>query len=310
MAQCGKSCPRQWNHNNPITVGNDGATEAPYFAHRRSGSCELKAANAYTIPYGVTALGRLSVVADRLGGGTEELDLTVQYKIDSGDWTTLPADRDLSGESFTAGTSTLLWRIGPDNAKDCRYVPSIYAAVLTYEQTSPSWSTDGALKDILTNIKAALNADATLQGYEGWSGAQVGWSDVMDLRMYHRCGCIVEWKETAEDHKGQVRTAGALVNMIDETHTVVVKACMRPDRAELEDMIIGDDQMLDFAKHVAQVLRAETLSGTVHTVTVGEKRPSVEYFESAEGEHEPGDALLIKEIEVEVHGKPFEAVRP
>jgi hypothetical protein len=99
------------------------------------------------------------------------------------------------------------------------------------------------------------------------------------------------------------------VNAIDETHTVTIKACMRLDR-DLEDMLIADDQLLDFAEHVAQVLRSETLSDTVHSVTVGEKRPSTEYFESSEGEDEPGDILLIKEIDVEVHGKPFEAVRP
>ena len=295
--------------------GSGGTEDQPYLAYRRTGACALKAVQAWPIPYGTTALGRLTLVADRLGGGSEPLGLTVQFRFGDSAWANLPADGDLSGESFTAGSSTFLWRVndgagtGMDNANDCRYVPSVYAVVLTYEQRTPDWLEEGYLKDALTNIKAALNADETLMGYEGWSGAQVGWTDVMNLKLYHRCGCIVELKETSEDHRGQMRVAGALVHSIDETHTVVVKACMRLDR-DLEDMIIGDDQLLDFAEHVAQVLRAETLGATVHSVTVSEKRPSTEYFESSEGEDEPGDILLIKEIEVEVHGKPFEAVRP
>ena len=308
---------KQTDAANPVTLGggSGGTEDQPYLAYRRTGACALKAANAWPIPYGTTALGRLALVADRLGGGAEPLDLTVQFKIDDGAWTDLPADGDLSDVSFTAGTSTFLWRlndgsdIGMDNANDCRYVPSVYAVLLTYGQRTPDWLEEGYLKDILTNIKAALNADGTLTGYEGWSGAQVGWTDVMNLKLYHRCGCIVEWSETPEEHRAAHRVAGALVNMIDETHTVLVKACMRLDR-DLEDMIIGDNQLLDFAEHVAQVLRAETLSGTVHSVTVGTKKPSAEYFESSEGEDEPGDILLGVEIEVEVHGKPFEAVRP
>lgn len=304
--------------NNPITVGNGGAQAPPYFAHRRTGTCELKAANAYTIPYGCTALGRMTTVADRLGGGTEPLDLSLQYKVtggtgDSDTWTDVPADGDLSGETFTAGKSTVLWRlsdansIGMDNANDCRYVPSVYAVVLTYEQTVPDPNSGGYLKDVLTNIKAVLNADATLMGYEGWSGAHVSWLDVMDPDISHRCGCLIEWRETPEEHRGAMRTAGALVNAIDETHTVVVRACMEP-RRDLEDMIIGADQLLDFADDVAAALRAETLSATVNSVTVKSRTPSSEVFESGGGESE--DALLIVDIEVEVHGKPFTATRP
>jgi hypothetical protein len=316
-AAAGTVTLKQMDADNPVTLGggSGGTEDQPYLAYRRIGACALKAVNAWPIPYGTTALGRLTLVADRKGGGTEPLDFTVQFRFGDGAWQDLPADGDLSGESFTAGTSTLLWRlndgagIGLDNANDCRYVPSVYAVLLTYEQTSPDWLAEGYLKDVLTNIKAALNADGTLMGYEGWSGAQVGWADVMNLQQYHRCGCIVEWGETPEEHRGQKKEAGALVNMIDENHAVVVKACMRLDR-KLEDMIIGDDQLLDFAEHVAQVLRSETLSDTVHSVTVSKKAPSTEYFESSEGEDEPGDILLIVNIDVEVHGEPFEAVRP
>ena len=300
--------------NNPVTVGNGGAQAASIFYHRRQGACGLKAVNAWPIPYGTTALGRLTLVADRKGGGTEPLDLMVQFRVD-GAWADLPADGDLSAESFTAGTSTFAWRlndgagVGLDNANDCRYVPSVYAVLLTYEQTSPDWLAEGYLKDVLTNIKAALNADGTLTGYEGWSGAQVGWSDVMNLKLYHRCGCIVEWKETPETQRAAKRAAGALTNMIDETHSVTVKACMKLDR-DLENMLIGDDQLLDFTEDVLAVLRAETLSDTVHSVTVNRREPTSDYFESSEGEDEPGDILLGVDIEVEVHGKPFEAVRP
>ena len=312
----GKVVLRGLGTTNYYTVGNGGAAAAPVFYYRRTGLCGQKIAHCFTVPYGCTALGHLTIAADRTGGGTEPLDLPLQYKLDNTDpWIDLPADGDLSGVSIVPGTTRLTWRfwhtgsVGMDNANDCRYVPKVYAVFLTYEQKTPDWNEGGQLKDVLTNIKAALNADETLQGYEGWSGAQVGWTDVMNLKLYHRCGCIVEWKETTEDHRAATKEAGALVNTIDETHSVVVKACMRLDR-DLEDMIIADDQLLDFAKHVAQVLRAETLGATVHSVTVKEKRPSTEYFESTEGEDEPGDILLIKEIDVEVWGKPFEAVRP
>ena len=310
-AAAGTVTLEQDDADNPVTLGggSGGTEDQPYLAYRRTGTCELKAANSWVIPKGCTALGRLTLVADRLGGGTEPLDLALEFKID-GDWTTLSADGDLSGESFTAGTSTVQWRLATmDNANDCRYVPSVYAVLLTYEQRTPDWNEGGQLKDVLVNLKAALNADATLMAYEGWSGAQVGWVDVMNLRLYHRCGCIVEWKETPEEHRGQMKSAGALVNVIDETHTVTVKACMRLDR-ELEDMLTGDDQLLDFADSVLSVLRAETLSDTVHSVKVGSRAPTTEYFESSEGEDEPGDILLGIDIEVEVHGKPFEAVRP
>jgi len=299
-----------------FTIGNGGAAAAPVFYYRRTGLCAVKNAHALIIPYGVTALGRLTVSADRCGGGTEPLDLPLQYRLDGTDpWVDVPDDGDLSGVSFTPGKSMFNWRfwhtgsVGMDNANDCRYVPKVYAVFLTYEQTTPDWNEGGQLKDVLTNIKAALNADATLQGYEGWSGAQVGWVEVMNLKLYHRCGCLVEWKETPERPVAAQRSAGALVNAIDETHTVTVKACMRLDR-DLEEMLIGDDQLLDFTESVLSVLRAETLSGTVHSATVTRREPTTDYFESGEGEDEPGDILLVVDIEVEVHGKPFEAVRP
>ena len=296
--------------NGAVTIGNGGAAAAPVFYYRRTGTCELKAASAYTIPLGTTALGRLVAVCDRLGDGTEPLDVTLQFKIDDGDWTDVPADGDLSGETFTAGTSTLLWRINDmDNANDCRYVPTVYAVVLTYEQTSPDWDEDGELTAILTNIKAALNADETLMGYEGWSGAYVSWLDAMQPELYHRCGCLIEWRETPEAHRGASKVGGQLVLGQDETHTIVVRACMRPMR-DLEDMLIGDDQLLPFTEDVLRVLRAETLGGTVHSVAVKQRTPSLEVFESGGGEDEPEDALLMVDIEVEVHSKPFTATRP
>ena len=292
------------------TIGNGGAAAAPVFYYRRQGTCELKAASAYTIPLGTTALGRLVAVCDRLGDGTELLDITLQFKIDDGDWTDVPADGDLSGETFTAGTSTLLWRINDmDNANDCRYVPTVYAVVLTYEQTPTGMSEGGELKDVLVNIKAVLNADATLMAYEGWSGAHVSWNEVAQPELYARCGVLIEWTETPEEHRGAMRSGGALVNAIDETHSVKVRAAMRLMR-DVEDMLIADDQLLDFTEDVLSVLRSETLSGTVHSATVKNRTPSTEYYGEGGEDFEPGDILLMVDIEVEVHSKPFTATRP
>ena len=75
-------------------------------------------------------------------------------------------------------------------------------------------------------------------------------------------------------------------------------------------LVFINKHILDFTEDVLSVLRAETLSGTVHSAAVTRREPSVDYFESGEGEDEPGDILLGVDIEVEVHGKPFEAVRP
>jgi len=133
---------RQSDAGNPITLGGGagGTEDQPYLAYRRTGTCELKAANQWTIPLGVTTLGRLAIIADRYGSGTTLMAVKLQYKIDAGAWTDCPADGDLSGETFTAGSSTFLWRIndgsgiGMDNSGDCRYVPTVHAVSLTYQR--------------------------------------------------------------------------------------------------------------------------------------------------------------------------------
>jgi hypothetical protein len=159
--------------NNPITVGNGGVQNAPYFAYRRQGTCELKAANAYRIPRGTTALGRLTLVADRLGGGTEPLDLSIEFKIDDGAWTALPADGDLSGESFTAGVSMFLWRLSTmDNANDCRYVPSVYAVFLSYEGWYPT-PANVFVDDTMETLETLLTDNATLAAISGYDGAKI-----------------------------------------------------------------------------------------------------------------------------------------
>lgn len=172
---------KQTDADNPVTLGggSGGTEDQPYLAYRRTGLCALKAANAWLIPYGVTALGRLTLVADRLGGGTEPLDLPLQYNIDSAaSWTDLPADGDLSGVSFTPGKSIFQWRlwhsngIGMDNANDCRYVPSITAVFLSYEKWYPM-PADVFVDDAMEVLETLLTNDETLSALTGYEGAKI-----------------------------------------------------------------------------------------------------------------------------------------
>lgn len=306
--------------NNPVTVGGGGAQAQPYLAYRRTGSCSLVVGQAWTIPHGTESLGDLSYVADLLGGGTEQLTLNLQYKVtggtgDSDTWTDCPAAGDISSETFTAGTSTVLFRfhtaasLGLDNQNDPAYVPTVYAVLLSYEQATPDTSTGGQLKDVLKNIKAVLNADATLMAYDGWSGAYVGWPDTMDFQFYKSCGCVIEWVNTPEEDQSNAREAGLLVWGKDESHSIRVRVAMRPART-LEHSITGDGQLLDLTEDVLTVLRCETLSDTVARVKVASREPSAEALESGGAPGESEDFLLMIDIEVEVQGKLITAVRP
>lgn len=295
--------------DNYFTIGNGGAAAAPVFYYRRYGTCELKAANAWTVPLKTTALGKLSVTYETewKGSGTDPADVTscdinLQYKLTGGDWTDVPADGDMSDVTFTPGTTTLLVRVndgsgyGMDNGDDPRYVPKVHAIVLTYTVAAPDYATEDEIRDVLVSLKAALDADETLAAYSGWGGSEVLWPEYGTATVFRNCGVII-----VPDMSPETRDSSCGgVYMKHYVHSMKLYPWMRLD-CDIEDNILSATGLLAFAADVKNALATDTLGDSITNIEIANTASA-----TVRTGLDEDDVLPAVEIELNITSKPFQ----
>ena len=299
-----------------VTVGggDNGSAAAPVLYYRRTGTCLLKEANAYTIPTGVESLGRLYAVADRAGGGTDvSFPVPLQYRLKTGTWgawTTVAADGDMSAATIIAGSTQIQWRInddngvGLDNARDPRYVPTVDAIVLTYELTVPTFATeDSEMQTVMTNIAAAINGDGTVTAYDGWTDATYLFEHLDQPDLYSVCGVLIVPDKTEEHTTGTGK-------MVDNKplrpkwylHKLELQVWARRD-TNTNDTYMDTAGLLALAADVrAALLTDPTLGDTVTELRINEH----DIDALTRWYDEQWDDVAIVSISIEVQSKPFE----
>lgn len=305
----------QNDSDEPVIVGNGGAKDPPFIAHRRVGACELKAANGYLIPRGTESLDRIVAIAETAWGISGKSDpgdvdafaVPLQYRfVGDAEWTDVPGDGDMSDVTFTAGTSILLVRVndgngaGLDNGGDPRYAPKVHAIVLTYEVGVATYATDDEIREVLTNIIALLNEDETLAAYDGWGGAKLHWRELMALRPARSCGVMVVWNRSPERTLLHGQTDGVEQNVKTFDHDIDVIPWWRHDK-DLTTEILSDPGLLTLAQDVRNALRRSTLGDTVKITGIDDSEPlPIQYG------LEPEDVLPGVRIGIVVQSKLYE----
>jgi len=287
-------------------------TEQPYYAERLTGGMTRNEDDYWTAPANIAALTALDPHYDYTydADGDNETQRTMRYKLidadgdwDDVEWVVVAAGEDLSGVSVSAGD---LIRVQMDysNHTDHTARPAYSRMRLGYTVTVPDWTEDIEMIEVLKNLKAAIEADATVTGWAGFDKVMTLWEGFGFIDI-GKCGVVLIPVESPE--AGQGRRSVAVVDGVQKAvtwyeHEVDVWAGMRCD-TDMESIITDDDSLLDFAEAVKQCIRQSTLGGTVHEVRI----TNATYSSLGNLTDDGIDAILGVAIRVAVTSATYEA---
>jgi hypothetical protein len=252
---------------------------------------DLTEAAAFTLPPNATALDALDFLYDYTNDtdGDNITENHLYYMLHhNGAWGSrveVDPGEDLSGVSVDGGDNVRV-QLLYTNHVEYRLRPGFSRIRLTY---TVDWVEDVEMKEVLKNLAALINADATVSAYTDWHDVETGLPRWSSPGYWTRCGVVLmpdTWK----------------VCKIYE-HGVDMFVYMRLD-GEMEDLVIGDDMLLDLTEDVKKAIRMSVLGDTVKKVVVG----NTDYGTTIEfGPESELDALPGNMVRVTVTSNVFEA---
>lgn len=280
----------------------DGDTDRwPYAAERLTGRAYLTEEAAFTLPPHATALDALDFLYDYTNDadGDNVTENHLYYMLHHngawGSWVEVDPGEDLSGVSVDGGDSVRVYLLYTNHV-EYRLRPGFSRIRLTY---TVDWVEDVEMKEVLKNLAALINADATVSAYDDWHDVEIGLPRWSSPGYWTRCGVVLMPDTSVETGAGV--SGGKRCKYY--THGVDVFVYMRLD-GEMEDLVIGDDKLLDLTEDVKLAIRMNVLGDTVKKVEVGDTN----YGTTIEFGPDSGlDALPGNMVRVEVTSLVFEA---
>ena len=281
----------------------DGSTDRwPYAAERLEGRAYHSETGAYTLPYYTSALDTVDLVYDYTNDAdgetiTERLLYYVLYHDGAwgGSWIAVVPGADLSGINVDGGDKIRFY-LRYSNHGEYRLQPGYQRIRLTY---SVEWVEDVEMKAALKNLAALIDANETVSAYTGWHSVEVGLPLWMEPGYWGRCG-VVMLPNTSKE-LGLAFSGGKVVKQYE--HQIDLLVYMQLG-GTLEDLVIGDNGLLDLTEDVKLAIRMATLGGTVIKVEVGD----ADYGMTIQYGPDPAtDALPGNMVHVTVISEVFEA---
>lgn len=280
----------------------DGDTDLwPYAAERLEGGAALTETAAFTLPPHTSGLDSLNFLYDYTndedGENVTENHLYYMLHHDGawGSWVEVDPGADLSGVSVDGGDTIRVYLVYTNHV-EYRLRPGFSRIRLAYYV---DWIEDVEMKVALKNLAALINADETVSAYTDWHDVEIGLPLWMDPGYWGRCGAVLLPDTTVED--GVAVSGGKLCKVYE--HSLDLLVYMRLD-GTLEDLVIGDDMLLDLTEAVKKTIRMSVLGDTAKKVVVGDTSygMTIQY-----GPDPKLDALPGNMVRVTVTSHVFEA---
>lgn len=295
-----------WTLGGGAPVGEyPNSRECPKIAEHVSGTARLEEASGWTLPADFVSFGHLlmSYCYDNDADGDNVNDVALVYNLYHGGswsgWTSVPSGGDMSGIDADAG-DTLLVGINLSNASKFRTWPGVNRLELSYTAFLPDYEAEDEMREVLVNLKAALEADETLQAYNGWCGTEVLWPKYSFPNARRACGVFVVPRRSPERTVAFGKPGGVKTMVKVYDHEIDLYAWFRIDK-NLEDEVIGETGLLAFAEDVKNALRCSTLGDTIDLLKVEDGE-----CDSVPFGLEPEDALPAVKIPIIVRSSLFE----
>jgi len=245
-----------------LGAGGGSGHDLPTLYRKRTGTCTRTTAIALSAL--LRSLDTVHVLYDRSedSDGVVEGGVSLEYKLNGGEWTAVPDGGDLSGIGAASG-DLLYFRITLTNAADHTARPRVAGLIVTatwgYTCATP---TDG---EIMLALKEALDADGTLTAIDGWNSEQgavicresffpplEGTVSVYILSQGMMNELIGRGVGTGSEDYGAQRVSRVYGLMC---------ACRWHSATMIEDGLTATDGLSDIERAVENLIRCNTLGG-------------------------------------------------